>query len=351
MKEKKPFNSLVENAFDFLNRAISDFPDSPKYSVIHFYAAVELILKARLMREHWALIITKPECANKADFFKGAFNSVGLKDACARLKAIADSGINQQAYESFAKLATHRNSLMHYFHAELATEAVQMERIVSEQSTAWFFLHDLLTKQWGTHFKLWHKEIRKLDSAMKRHRSYLKVRFNALRPAIKIEKQQGKVFVPCSACGFRSARQEEIVEGLNRERCLVCDHAPSVLSFACPDCHEIVALRSEGFGVCQNCEKAFEPDDVVNALIDSGAAHTSVMDADYSCDLGNCSSCDGYHTVVSYNDIFFCASCFEDFEYLHTCGWCNEPNTGDMEDSYLGGCNHCDGKLGWDKDD
>lgn len=35
------------------------------------------------------------------------------------------------------------------------------------------------------------------------------------------------------------------------------------------------------------------------------------------------------------------------------CGWCNEGNSGDLEHSYLTGCNQCDGQLGWigDRDD
>ena len=53
------FNRLVENAFDFLFKAISEIEGQPKYSVIHFYAAVELFVKARLMKEHWSLVISQ----------------------------------------------------------------------------------------------------------------------------------------------------------------------------------------------------------------------------------------------------------------------------------------------------
>jgi len=57
-------------------------------------------------------------------------------------------------------------------------------------------------------------------------------------------------------------------------------------------------------------------------------------------------------TVVrTENDEWICASCFGVFESLEVCGWCNEFNTGDMEHSYVAGCNHCDGMAGWHKDD
>ena len=44
----KTLQLLVENAIDFLNQAADELANNPKYSVIHFYTAVELLLKARL---------------------------------------------------------------------------------------------------------------------------------------------------------------------------------------------------------------------------------------------------------------------------------------------------------------
>jgi hypothetical protein len=58
---KAMFNSVVENALDFLKQSILELKKSPKYSVIHFCAAIELFLKARLMLEHWTLIVGAPE--------------------------------------------------------------------------------------------------------------------------------------------------------------------------------------------------------------------------------------------------------------------------------------------------
>ena len=54
------FDSLVQNAIDFARRSVSEIRRSPKYSMIHFCAALELFLKARLLREHWSLVVTRP---------------------------------------------------------------------------------------------------------------------------------------------------------------------------------------------------------------------------------------------------------------------------------------------------
>ena len=108
----------------------------------------------------------------------------------------------------------------------------------------------------------------------------------------------------------------------------------------------------EGFGRCQSCGKNLAPEDVADAVIDNTAAHIAATEGDDSWEKGNCSNCDGYHTVVrTENDEWICTSCLEVFESLETCEWCNELNTGDMEHSYFGGCNQCDGLAGWHKDD
>jgi len=43
-------DSLTRKAFDFLERGIAEFDKVPKYPVIHFFAAVEMRRKAKLIR-------------------------------------------------------------------------------------------------------------------------------------------------------------------------------------------------------------------------------------------------------------------------------------------------------------
>lgn len=87
------FDSLTRNAFDFLERGIAEFDKSPKYSVIHFCAAVEMLLKVRLMKEHWSLIVSKPDQANLAKFMAGDFISVTLKEARVRISDLLEKSM------------------------------------------------------------------------------------------------------------------------------------------------------------------------------------------------------------------------------------------------------------------
>ena len=91
----------------------------------------------------------------------------------------------------------------------------------------------------------------------------------------------------------------------------MCGLVEKSLNIQCPECGETVTLKEEGFGQCQSCGKHLESGDVAGVLIDGGAAHIAAMEGDDSWGEGNCSDCDGYHTVVrTVNDEWICASCF-----------------------------------------
>lgn len=140
------FDSLTRNAFDFLKRGIAEFDKYPKYSVIHFCAAVEMLLKARLMKEHWSLIVSKPDQANLARFMAGDFTSVTLEEARARICDIAGEDIGDDAYASFRALANHRNKMVHFFHQGLDSDDKAKAQIVAEHCRSWFHLHRLLNR-------------------------------------------------------------------------------------------------------------------------------------------------------------------------------------------------------------
>ena len=141
------FDSLVMNALDFLERAVRELEKSPKYSVIHFFNSIELFLKARLLREHWSLVVSKTEKANLETFRRGDFQSVTFDDCLSRLRSVANEPIATHEEQSFRELRDHRNKLVHFFHPKYATglDAKILAEAVSEQFKAWFYLHRLVT--------------------------------------------------------------------------------------------------------------------------------------------------------------------------------------------------------------
>lgn len=125
---------LTDNAIDFLNRAIDEFKDRPKYSIINFYTAVELFLKARLSREHWSLIVRKSPDRKK--FEAGDFDSVTFDEACERLKNVVESPVPERARNNFDAIRKHRNKMVHFFHDVDGGTGAPIEVIARESSCA-----------------------------------------------------------------------------------------------------------------------------------------------------------------------------------------------------------------------
>jgi hypothetical protein len=344
------FDSLTRNAFDFLERGIAEFDKKPKYSVIHFCAAVEMLLKARLMKEHWALIVSKPDQANLTEFMAGNFKSATLEDCRTRLRDIANENIGNDAFNSFRELAKHRNKMVHFFHNGLENDEKAKARIVAEQCRSWFHLHRLLNR-WKGYFKKFGEEIAQADRAMKRHRQYLATKFNALKPELEQASTVGCEPRICSACGFESAIPDVFDGQLASLLCHVCDHEGAQVQLDCPHCGESITIANEGYASCEHCGKNIEPEHVADALTDHAAAHIAIKDGDDSWAPANCGSCGGYHTVIRRGDNYFCVDCFEISDDIAQCQFCTEYNTGDMEDSYAFGCGICGGLAEKHKDD
>ena len=353
MNHQDLLQRLVENAMDFLSRSIGEFDEHPKYSVIHFHAAVELFLKARLLAEHWSLVVSKRKDADWDDFVAGDFTSVSLDEAASKLGKVVRSGLTKQQRATFRRLTNHRNKMVHFFHEGISAEENDELRsaIAKEQLTAWYLLHKLLTSKWSDVFSAWILELSEIDENLRRLHEFLQVVFDQVSPEIEKRKEHGATFRECPSCEFASQEHYDEIDGPYEAECLVCGLTDKCLNIECPGCGTSVWFVNEGFGECENCGRTFEPEQVAEALVDEGTVYIAATDGDDSWDPGNCSDCGGYHTVARLSDDgdrWLCASCFIDFDTMARCGWCNEPNTGDMEDSFWAGCSVCDGRSVWD---
>lgn len=306
MNQDEIFDSLARNAFDFLERGIEEFDKAPKYSVIHFCAAVEMLLKARLMKEHWALIVSRPEQANLAKFIAGDFISVTLEDARSRIRDVAGEDIGDAAYATFRALANHRNKMVHFFHNGLEKDEKAKAQIVAEHCRSWFHLHRLLSR-WGSYFRDFGNEIARADTAMLRHRKYLSAKFDALRPELDAARTAGNDPKVCPACDY-VALDSRTGDRYLDEICRVCGYElPS---------HKAMQQGHEHF-------------------------------------IASCADCNGVETVVQAGFGYRCSDCGEVFEESMTCGYCNANWVGVGQDfgDAATGCEHCGGMLANIRDD
>jgi|GEM_PF-263265 len=353
VQAKELLNRLVRNALDFLSRSIFDLEDYPKYSIINFYTAVELFVKARLMAEHWSLVVAKRQEPDWAKFITGDFQSVSLEEAATRLEKAARSGLFEHEIKAFNHVRTHRNKVVHFFHeAHSVNENEELRRsIAKQQLTAWYLLHCVLTVRWKDVFAPWTQQIAELDSKVRKHHTYLQIVFDHSKLDLTDLKAKGLLIEVCPSCAFESQSHEPELNELYSAECRVCGLSQQCVSIACPNCDTRVVFRNEGFASCESCGKSLEPDALAEAIIDPAEAHYAAKDGDDSLQPGNCSDCDGFHTVVQLGETCFCTSCFGQFDKLEWCEWCNEANTGDMEHSYFSGCNFCEGQADWTRDD
>lgn len=344
---KKVHRALLENAIDFLEKSLEEFKTFPKYSVLHFAIAVEIFLKARLVEEHWSLVVDKN--ADRDRYLKGDFVSVNLDEAIKRLKSIVGENISESESQSFKKLAAHRNKVIHFYHGELKPRksSKELESIIREQCECWYHLKTLFTKKWHELFKSQIHKFESLDLKMKRHWEYLSTIFNNKREELEKLKKSGTKIGVCKYCSFDAVAYEDEYEELSGGTCYVCGHINTILTLMC-DCGNSITFHNEGWGTCAFCEKEYEPEDVYNLIEPNGKDHSEWPE---SVTPANCSSCDGYHTIAAIHDKFICTSCFDVFDHLETCEWCNEYSSGDMSGSYWSGCSACDGKSGWEHDD
>jgi hypothetical protein len=104
-----PGLAFPENAFWISDRYL-------KYGVLHLQAAVEVLLKARLVREHWSLVFNDPGSATRTAYEQGKFESCGTTAALDRLTGIVGVPITAKERKAIGDLAKTRNALTHYGH-------------------------------------------------------------------------------------------------------------------------------------------------------------------------------------------------------------------------------------------
>ncbi len=281
----------------------------------------------------------------------GDFVSVTLDEAVIRLDKIVQSGLTEAERRTFKKVAQHRNKMVHFYH-EASTQEERDEvrlAVLKEQLTAWYLLNKILTDRWQSEFGPWRVQIAEIVEKLARHKTYLRVSFDHSKADIAAAMQNGFDIRTCPSCGYDADKHAQERRAIYQTQCIVCGFSQPALTINCPDCDELVIFRGDGYAKCNGCDRDFEPDDLADLLDDGGARHIAAMDGEFT-ELGNCSECDGYHTIATTESgNYICASCLTQFDSLEYCEWCGDANSGDMEYSGWKGCNHCDGRADWEK--
>ncbi|MCS6305988.1 MAG: hypothetical protein H8K07_20335 [Nitrospira sp.] len=343
LEHKSLFDSLVSNAINFLTFSIRDFKTRPKYSIIHFCSGLEIFLKARLLQEHWSLILKKPDEASFTQFQKGTFNSATMDETIRRLQNVVGDIFTGEELQCFQKVRDHRNKVVHFYHTAYTKKASDklLEEIAAEQCKAWFYLHGRITGPWRQRFLQYQARIGKLNNRLHGHRIFLKAKYTALKSEISKKLAAGVEVINCSSCGFNSYEAAEIGGPFYEGQCLVCTARRSFLRISCPKCNEESDIDDLTNASCDNedCESVITLDDVLKKY----TPPYDPRDGDES-PLSYCASCEHpEESVIPLNDEYVCCMCRKWYENVEECNWCGMTIAGfDPQFSALYGCFLCE---------
>jgi hypothetical protein len=329
--------ALVANALDFLNNATNDLETRPKQSVIAFYTAVELFLKARLMHEHWTLVVTRD--ADRDRFQQGDFISVSFEDACRRLDKVVGSPLSRSTYEAFDRVRKHRNKMVHFYH-QGALDEKGLEEIALEQLSAWLALRDLITAQWREAFKPAALNLFRINQQFSRHRQYFCAKFHRVQDHIAQLAGAGERIEACPTCEFAACQVSEGPESVFTSHCHVCSAYRGWIEGPCPKCGS--TMQAGGLDpICMDCFHVFKASELAEQWDEQLTPTPPGRTAP-----GNCAECHGESTVIDWKNCYVCVECTETFRELHECEWCGEHSTEDMTGFYIKGCSNWGGAVG-----
>jgi hypothetical protein len=350
------FENLVNNAIDFLEHSISELGTAPKYSVIHFHVAIELILKARLVSEHWTLVVSPKREADWNEFISGNFTSITMDEATNRLQKVAQSGLSKSQQDAFKAVTKHRNRIVHFFHQAGSEEAEKgrIREIIKEQLTAWYYLHDLMLRQWTLVFAPWKDVISRIDGELRKNHTFLQVVFNDQKTKIESEKSKGVVYGNCPACGFASDRHDGEIEEAYDSECVVCGFSEVCIRLDCDSCNTPNAVVFHGASEteCTQCNHPYGSDSLLTTFVDSGEAHLAIVDGGHYPFPINCGACSSYESVVDVGgNQYLCTECFALTDEYGACESCHDESTELGDDTMWAGCEFCDGMAARYRDD
>ncbi len=213
--------NLLDNALDYIYEAVRPIfvtstysQHSWKYSVLHFFSGIELLLKEKLKQEHWSLIFQDVNNANQQKFIDGDFVSVYHDELIKRLNGISKVNVNDQPIK---KLRDLRNRFEHF---EVNIPIIECEKIVADA------LYEII-KFWEYNFKdtctkEQQEKFNMIESIALGFKTFKTQRLKKFEQAIAgIIKNNNGLIVICPYCGTESFALYK--DNQKECKCFVCD--------------------------------------------------------------------------------------------------------------------------------
>lgn len=237
---------LEENALDFLKSGIEYYLKNEsqrdlKYAIIHVMQAVELFLKARLAKEHWMLIYSKPEKCTEDSF------TVNFDECVQRLKN-ADIILDTETFNEVNDLRKYRNRLIH--HKFTGNE----EEVTLKIGKGVRFLEEFLDTELDISLKeeLQENIYNQLNEIIRTYSERVKQATEEMERHLPVDKDRLNYrMLFCPECGEETiCYPDKTMENSNEVHCYFCKSIHEV--WECQRCGEI-QFSDRDSSVCDSC--------------------------------------------------------------------------------------------------
>lgn len=213
--------NLLDNSLDYIYEGVRPLylshnysQVSLKYSVLHVYSGIQLLLKERLKQEHWSLIFQDVNIANQNRLEAGDFVSVYHDELIKRLRNLSGIEINDEPISSLRDL---RNRFEN-FEINISVDECKKTLAAALEVTIEFWVNHLSQKA----TKNQNKKFMQIKSIIMGHEVYVSHRLERFEKAIaSIKSSKNGLIVCCPTCGSSSFA---VFKNQSKEcKCFVCD--------------------------------------------------------------------------------------------------------------------------------
>lgn len=240
------FDSLVSHGCSFLERSNTELQDEPHFSIVHFAAGLELLLKPRLFYEHWSLVSAQPHNTPWESVENGSMTSISAKDLVNAISRVTNAQLRKEE-KIFKEVFDHRNRSLHFLPGD------DTQTVAAEQFRSWYYLHPLLAERWKDIFTSHRERIANIDRSFRTHTACLAVRYEELRNSNRFSAASNEDSLTlCLVCNFESGIVADATSPITLMECPVCLSELTVANFNCGQWHDI----SEGIFDSISCENS-----------------------------------------------------------------------------------------------
>ena len=340
--------ALIDNAFLFLKESTKRIK-KPIIGITQLSTAVELLLKARLIREHWTLLIEVNPSDNMPAFetaLSGEKKSIRASKIVDRIEKVTSYKFSKSANDELSDLFKERNNIVHWYRST-EDNRDEKERLVKHQCCVWHHLEGFLRKEFMEKHEDLDVRIQDIDQRMKKSKRYFETKCKHLKDeGVLILLPSDSVCLVCGCKAFRAVDSTQTPD-LCTAKCQVCNYVlEDAFKIYCPSdsCEANIFIEvgtGESQNSCMSCDHIvtqnelgkifnshrldFRPEDYMmlneicticwgSSIGECDLGYVCLDCLSYSSDLYKCTECDKEELFDEYSepgerDSYLCEDC------------------------------------------